>query len=80
MILETVCVYNIDSFRKRNLSFFKFVDYVKEQNMYVHLFQGADEMTSSAMEETLTNANLDPLVSALSMKFACEEKMPIKKK
>ena len=50
------------------------------QNMYVHLFQGADEMTSSAMEETLTNAGLDPLVSALSMKFAGEEKMPIKKK
>ena len=48
--------------------------------MYVHLFQGADEMTSSAMEETLTNAGLDPLVSALSMKFAGEEKMPIKKK
>ena len=50
------------------------------QNMYVHLFQGADEMTSSAMEETLTNAGLDPLVSALSLKFAVEEKMPTKKK
>ena len=43
--------------------------------MYVHLFQGADEMTSSAMEETLANAGLDPLVSALSLKFAGEEKI-----
>ena len=48
--------------------------------MYVHLFQGADEMTSSAMEETLANAGLNPLVSALSLKFAVEEKMPAKKK
>ena len=40
------------------------------QNMYVHLFQGADDMTSSAMSETLSNAGFDPLAQSLSQKLS----------
>lgn len=48
------------------------------QNMYVHLFQGADEMTSAAMAETLDAAGLDPFAAALAKKFAPVEN-PVKK-
>lgn len=43
------------------------------QNMYVHLFQGADEMTGSAMDEMMNDAGFDPFADALSKKFTPTE-------
>ena len=50
------------------------------QNMDIHLFQGADDMTSSAMSETLSNAGFDPLAQALSQKLSpVEHKVKIER-
>ena len=43
------------------------------QNMYVHLFQGADDMTSAAMLESLDAAGFDPFADILSKKLGADQ-------